>query len=232
MNSMRRHYPWLWFDADGTLFDYNRSESVALQQAFQCVDLAFDAGYLAVYRRINQELWLALERHEITTADLPVRRFELLAETLQLACSPADLSAIYLEQLALCSELIDGALDVLRALRETCRFAIVTNGFQAVQRSRLARSAIREYITDVIISEEVGAAKPKPEFFAAAFARLGNPDKADVLLIGDSLTSDMQGGVDYGLATCWYNPAGEPRSNGLPITYEIADLRELLDVLG
>jgi 2-haloacid dehalogenase len=229
---MRRHYPWLWFDADGTLFDYNRAESVALQQAFQCVNLPFDEEYLAVYRRINQQLWQALERREITSAALPVRRFELVAETLQLACSPSEMSAIYLEQLALCSELIDGALDVLRALRETCRFAIVTNGFQAVQRSRLARSAIREYITDVIISEEVGAAKPTSAFFAAAFDRLGHPDKSDVLLIGDSLTSDMQGGVDYGLATCWFNPAGEPRPDGLPITYEIADLRELLDVLG
>lgn len=229
---MRKHYPWLWFDADGTLFDYNRAESVALQQAFQCVDVPFDEGYLAVYRRINQDLWQALEQRDITPAALPVRRFELLAEALQLACSPADLSAAYLDQLALCTELIDGACAVLHALQATCRFAIVTNGFRAVQRSRLARSAIREYITDVIISEEVGAAKPKPEFFAAAFARLGHPAKSDVLLIGDSLTSDMQGGVDYGLATCWFNPAGEPRPNGLPITYEIADLRELLDVLG
>lgn len=229
---MRRHYPWLWFDADGTLFDYDRAESVALQQAFQCVDQPFDEGVLPVYRRINQQLWQALEQREISSAALPVRRFEMLAEELQLTCSPGEMSAVYLEQLGLCSELIDGACEVLHALRATCRFAIVTNGFQTVQRSRLARSAIREYIVDVIVSEEVGAAKPKPDFFAAAFARLGHPDKDDVLLIGDSLTSDMQGGVDYGLATCWYNPAGAPRPEGLPITYEIAGLRELLGVLG
>ena len=126
---------------------------------------------------------------------------------------------------------MDGAEEVLRTLQATCRLAIVTNGLLAVQRSRLARSRIRDYIAELIISEEVGAAKPEPAFFTAAFARMGQPAKSDVLLIGDSLSSDMQGGLDYGLDTCWYNPAGEPRPNGLPITYEIGHLHDLLKML-
>lgn len=228
---MRKHYPWLWFDADGTLFDYNRAEDIALKQAFQSLNTPFDDEYLDIYRRINQRLWQALERREITPALLQVRRFELLQEAIQLTFSPGQMSAAYVEQLAVRAELIDGAYDILHTLRGTCRFAIVTNGLQAVQRSRLAHSTIRDYITDLIISEEVGAAKPKPDFFAAAFARLGYPAKSDVLMIGDSLTSDMQGGVDYGLDTCWYNPSAEPRPGDLQITYEIAHLRELLEVL-
>lgn len=228
---MRKHYPWLWFDADGTLFDYDRAEKTALQQAFQSVNTPFEPEYLHVYRRINQQLWQALERQEITPAILQVRRFELLQEALQLAGSPIQMSTAYLEQLALCAELIDGAEEVLRTLQATCQLAIVTNGLQAVQRSRLARSRIRDYITELIISEEVGAAKPEAAFFAAAFARVGHPAESDVLLIGDSLSSDMQGGLDYGLDTCWYNPDGEPRPNGLPITYEIAHLRDLLKML-
>lgn len=225
-------YTWLWFDADGTLFDFHQAESIALEQAFRSVDTPFDGECLASYRRINQELWQALEQRAITSEVLPVRRFELLLEALQLTCSPSQLSAAYLEHLALRTELVDGALEVLRALRETYRFAIVTNGLQAVQRSRLARSEIREYIDELIISEEVRAAKPKAEFFEAAFARMGYPDRSEVLLIGDSLTSDMRGGVDYGLATCWYNPAGEPRPADLPITHEISHLCELLEILG
>jgi 2-haloacid dehalogenase len=228
---MKKHYPWLWFDADGTLFDYDRAEKTALQRAFQSVDMPFEPEYLRVYRRINQQLWQALERQEITPALLQVRRFELLHEALQLNGSPTQMSAAYVEQLALCAELMDGAEEVLRTLQATCQLAIVTNGLLAVQRSRLARSRIRDYITELIISEEVGAAKPEPAFFAAAFARMGHPAKSDVLLIGDSLSSDMQGGLDYGLDTCWYNPAGEPRPHGLPITYEIEHLRDLLKML-
>jgi 2-haloacid dehalogenase len=228
---MKKHYPWLCFDADGTLFDYDHAENIALKQAFQSLHIPFEDTYLDIYGRINQQLWQALERREITPTVLQVRRFELLLETLHLAGSPTQISAAYLEQLALRAELIDGAADVLHALEGACRFAIVTNGLQAVQRSRLAHSAIRDCISELIISEEVGAAKPKPAFFEAAFARLGHPARSDVLVIGDSLSSDMQGGVDYGLDTCWYNPAGAPRPGDLPITYEIAHLRELLEIL-
>jgi 2-haloacid dehalogenase len=229
---MKKHYPWLWFDADGTLFDYNRAEGIALEQTFHSIGIPFDDEYLDVYRRINQGLWQALERREITPAVLPVRRFELLREALQLDYSPIRMSAAYLEHLALRTELIDGAYEVLHALHTTCRIAVVTNGLQDVQRRRLAHSEIRDFISELIISEEVGAAKPEPAFFATAFARLGSPAKSEVLLIGDSLSSDIQGGADYGLDTCWYNPSGEPRPGALPITYEIAHLRDLLELLG
>ena len=229
---MRKHYPWLWFDADGTLFDYNRAEGIAIKNAFEALSIPFNDECLEVYRRINKQLWQALERREITPDVLQVRRFEMLQEALQLSFSPCHLGTAYLEQLAIRAELIDGASEILHTLHGRCRVAIVTNGLQAVQRSRLANSLIRDYIAELIISEEVGAAKPKPGFFEAASARLGHPAKSDVLMIGDSLTADMQGGLDYGLDTCWYNPSAEPRPGDLQITYEIAHLRELLEVLG
>jgi 2-haloacid dehalogenase len=228
---MKKHYPWLWFDADGTLFDFHRAEGLALRGAFQALSAPFQDDYLDIYRGINQQLWQALERREITQAVLQLRRFELLLETLRLTGSATELGAAFLEQLAACAELIDGAQDVLHALQARSRVAIVTNGLQAVQRSRLDRSPIRDYVADVIISEEVGAAKPKAAFFDAAFARLGSPAKTDVLIIGDSLTADIRGGADYGIDTCWFNPAGETRPDGLAITYEIAHLRDLLDLL-
>lgn len=228
---MKKHYPWLWFDADGTLFDYNLAEATALKKTFQSLKLPFEKGYLDVYRQINHQLWQALEQQKITQAVLQFRRFELLLEALQLSGSHEKMSSVYVEQLANCAQLMEGAYEVLQSLHRKCRLAIVTNGLQAVQRSRLANSIIRDFIDEIIISEEIGAAKPHPAFFETAFARLGNPAKSEVLIIGDSLSSDMQGGVDYGIDTCWYNPTSEPSPNGLPITYEIKHLRELLDIV-
>jgi len=229
---MKRHYLWLLFDADGTLFDYNRAEAAALQSAFALLHLDFSDGYLDTYRRINHALWQALEKKQITPEVLQVRRFELLLQALGLAGSPARLSNLYLEQLGLCTELIEGAYEVLQRLQRTSRIAVVTNGLQAVQRSRLARSRIRDFVSELIISEEIGAAKPQVEFFDAAFARLGHPSKREALIIGDSLSSDIQGGINYGLDTCWFNPGATRRPHGPEqITYEIRPLRQLLDTV-
>jgi 2-haloacid dehalogenase len=228
---MKKHYPWLWFDADGTLFDYNRAEATALRQTFHSLSLPFEEGYLDVYRKINTGLWQALERQEITQAALGFRRFELLMEALQVSGSPEQMSSAYVQQLAICSDLMDGACEVLQTLYRKSQIAIVTNGLEAVQRGRLAHSKIRKFITELIISEEVGAAKPGAAFFDAAFTRTGHPAKSDVLIIGDSLTSDIQGGVDYGIDTCWYNPEGQKQPEGLQITYEIKHLRELLEIV-
>ena len=228
---MKKHYPWLWFDADGTLFDYDRAEAAALKNTFHSLTLPFEDAYLDVYRKINHRLWQALERQEITQAVLRNRRFELLMEAIQVSGSPEEMSSTYVEQLSICSELMEGAYEVLQRLHEKSQIAIVTNGLQAVQRGRLEHSAIRGFIQELIISEEIGAAKPGRAFFDAAFARCGHPAKSDVLIIGDSLSSDIQGGVDYGIDTCWYNLTGEVKPENLPITYEIASLAELLKII-
>lgn len=228
---MKKHYPWLWFDADGTLFDYNRAEATAFRKAFDLLQFQFDDSYLDAYQQINRELWKALERHEITPAVLRVRRFELLLKALQLAGSADDLNVAYVEQLGLCTDLMEGAYEVLQTLHSRCHIAIVTNGLEAVQRSRLMRSTIYPFVSELIISEEVGAAKPHPAYFDAAFARTGRPPKQDVLIIGDSLSSDIGGGVDYGIDTCWYNPTGQSGPAGLPVTYQITHLRELLELV-
>jgi 2-haloacid dehalogenase len=220
-------YRWLLFDADGTLFDYDRAERTAIEQTLAQIGVSFDPGYLASYRQINQALWQAVERGEIAPSVVKVRRFELLLEAIQITYSPATFSASYLECLANCSELLEDAAAVLAALHKTYRLAILTNGLQVVQRGRLARSVIRHHISDIIISEEIGAAKPAKEFFDTAFARLGNPSKREVLMIGDGWASDIQGAVQYGIDACWYNPGRKPRPTNCEITREIASLSEL-----
>ena len=225
-------YRWLLFDADGTLFDYDRAERAALEQVLGQIGVSTDPGQLAAYRRINQALWQAVEKGEITPGMVKVRRFELLLEAIQVAYSPNALSASYLECLANCSELLEDAGEVLGALRRKYQIAILTNGLKEVQRGRLSRSAIRPHISQIIISEEVGAAKPAREFFDQAFARLGHPSKREVLMVGDGWASDIQGAVQYGIDASWYNPGRKPRPANCEITREIAALRELSDWLG
>lgn len=228
---MKRHYPWLWFDADGTLFDYHRAESSALQKTFELLHLPFEDNYLDIYRQINHGLWQALERQEIKPDVLRVRRFELLLEALKLTGSHDHLSTTYVEQLGLRTDLMDGAYEVLQTLHRSSKLAIITNGLQSVQRSRLAHSTIRDFISEIVISEEIGVAKPSAAYFDAAFAQTGYPAKKDVLIIGDSLTSDIQGGADYGVDTCWYNPSDQPGPEHPEITYEIRHLRDLLELI-
>lgn len=224
-------YQWLLFDADGTLFDYDRAERAALGRACERIGVSFDANCLAAYRGINEAMWKAVERGETTPGAVKVRRFELLLETLQVAYPAAAFSADYLECLAACSQLTEGAEESLRTLAPKYRMAILTNGLKEVQRGRLAGSAIRQHISDLIISEEIGFAKPARGFFDAAFARLGEPPRHAALMIGDGWASDILGAVAYGLDACWFNPSRKPRPAQPKITREITSLRELTDWL-
>ena len=229
---MSTPYRWLLFDADGTLFDFERAETSALARTFAQFDLPLAPDLQDTYRVINQQCWQALERGELTPETLQTRRFELLFAAEGIAGEAQPFSTAYLANLAQMADLLDGAAEVLAALRDRYRFAIITNGLAAVQHGRLARSAIRDDIAALIISEEVGSAKPAPGIFDAAFAAMGGPAKGEVLMIGDSLTSDIRGACDYGIDACWFNPGSQPRPAHLPITYEISRLEELIELLG
>ncbi|HSG17116.1 MAG TPA: YjjG family noncanonical pyrimidine nucleotidase [Anaerolineae bacterium] len=221
-------YTTLLFDADGTLFDYDRAETWALSETFAQYGHAFKPGYSDLYRRVNGPLWDALEQGDVTQDRLKVLRFELLFDQLGLAVDPAAFSASYSRQLGQGTFLIDGALETVAELNDDYRLFIITNGLTDVQRPRFGESSIGRYFEDWIISEEVGFAKPDPRIFDVAFERMGRPDKEQVLIIGDSLTSDIAGGIAYGIDTCWFNPAGRKADATTLITYEIQELSQLL----
>ena len=225
-------YKWLLFDADGTLFDYDRAEAVQLRNTFEELGLEFEAPYAGVYRKINGEIWLDFEAGRITQERLRTRRFELLFDATRLDCDPDEFSRRYLANLALGTDLIEGAEVVVKSLHGRVGLAIITNGLADVQRPRFARSTVGRYFSDVVISEEVGAAKPDPVIFDVAFARMGFPRKKDVLIVGDSLSSDIKGGVNYGIDTCWFNPEGKPNGSEVTARYEISELMDLLSLLG
>lgn len=224
-------YNTLLFDADDTLFDFRKSEAAALRQTLAALKIPFQPEYDPLYAACNQQVWQEFERGEVTSAELRVKRFRLFFEKIGQKHDPQAASPVYLQNLALGAYLLPGAETLISMLKPLCRLALVTNGIAQVQRSRLARSPLADCFTGgVYISEEIGAAKPAPAYFDAVFSAIGNPPRAGVLLIGDSLSSDMRGGLDYGIDTCWYNPRGAPAS--LPVTHQIRRLEELPALLG
>lgn len=223
-------YTWLLFDADNTLFDFNLAELKALQNCFLEFGYPYNGRTGETYRTINQQIWQQLEQGEITPQALRTTRFSRLFAAIGIQAKPEPFSEAYLRHLANCGDLVQGAEATIRQLHKNYRLGLITNGLSDVQRPRLAASPLQASFETVTISDEVGSAKPDPGIFEAAFKAMGRPAKADVLLIGDSLSSDMQGGYDYQIDTCWFNPQAKP-GNGLPVTYEIQQLTELLTIL-
>ena len=226
-----KSYCWLLFDADGTLFDYDRAETFALRQSFTQIDAPFDADCQAKYRAINHQIWQHFEQGKITAERLKSRRFELLFETLGLDVNAQAFSDRYLSNLSQATFLMQGAEEIVKKLSKAYHIAMITNGLTKVQRPRFRNSMISAYIEATIISEEVGVAKPDPKIFDIAFEQMQYPNRDVVLIIGDSLTSDMQGGQNYGIDTCWFNPENVSNRTAIVPTFEIQHLSELLAIL-
>lgn len=224
-------YNWLLFDADGTLFAYDGAEEEALQNVFTHYGLPFSEEITQRYKLINQEMWNRLEKQTISLLQLRWQRFADLFEELGIDQDAKMFSETYLDYLGKSAHLIPGTLEFLEQLDGKFNMVIITNGITDVQLSRIRLSGLDRYFPHVFTSEAIGIFKPAIGFFDAVFEGIGHPPKEKVLVIGDSLTSDMAGGVGYGLDTCWYNPFGLADELGLPITYEIQDMQELFDVL-
>ena len=229
-------YHWLLFDADGTLFDYDLAEAKALEGTFHNFKLPFHTHSADTYRLINRQVWDDFEKGQISAEVLRTARFERLFEALKINApgkrqSVLDFSRQYLQNLAQAGDLIPGAFETLETLRKKYRLGIITNGLQDVQRPRLAASGIAAFFDVISISDELGVAKPDPRFFQQTFEHMGRPPRETVLVIGDSLSSDIQGGNQSGLDTCWFNPTGSPSNPSIPATFEIRNLTELIDLL-
>lgn len=224
-------YTWLLFDADGTLFAYDGAEEEALQNAFAHYQSPFSAEVGEAYKRINQGLWKRLEEQSITLMELRWQRFADLFDEFGIAQDAVEFSRTYLHYLGQAAHLIPGSLEVLEQLHGKFNLAIITNGITEVQLSRIRISGLDRYFPHVFTSEALGVFKPASGFFDAVFEDIGHPARENVLVIGDSLSSDIAGGVGYGLDTCWYNPRGDQDRNGYPITYEIRELKQLLEIL-
>ena len=175
-------YNWLLFDADETLFDFATTESRALRATIEQAGLPFEPGFASMFSHFNQQVWHELERGEITRAELRVKRFRLFFDEAHLNGDADTVSLLYLQNLALGTDLIEGAEEVIRALKQNHPLAIVTNGMRQVQRPRIANSSIHDCFEKIFISEEMGADKPSPAYFDAVYAEIGQPPKETVLI--------------------------------------------------
>ena len=224
-------YEWLFFDADGTLFDYDAAEGVALQRTFEALGLGYAPDYRQVYRKVNAAIWREFEAGQISAERLRTGRFERLFERIHLPADAAEFSRLYLANLAQAAQLIEGAEAVVRSLAQHYRLAIITNGLKDVQRPRLESSTIAAFFPLVVISEEIGVVKPEARFFDVALSMAGGPHKDKVLVIGDNPGSDIQGGLNAGIDTCWYNPRRLAADPHIPSRYMIHHLDDLLGLL-
>lgn len=227
---MAKYYCVL-FDADNTLLDFDAAENKALAETLNEFGLDADAETMERYRQINRALWKRLEKGEIRRDKLLSERFSQLLSALQARGNGSDMNRCYLNYLAQHPDTIPGALNVLDELAEVATLAVVSNGVEKVQKKRAKDAGLTQYMEDLFISEQVGCDKPNRKFFDYVLRALGVEQRSHVLVVGDSLTSDIQGGLNAGLDTCWYNPNGAANETGIQPKYEIHRLEELYPIV-
>ncbi len=222
-------YKYLLFDADNTLLDFDLAEAEALRETLSLSPLGFTEEVHKRYHIINDLEWKKLERGETTREKLRIDRFANLYNEFGLDGEKygAKTADIYTGRLSCQGQLIDGAEDILKSLSARYDCYIVTNGITEVQKSRMARTPLGQYIKHSFISQEMGCAKPAPVFFEKVLEFIGDPDRSKYLVIGDSLTSDIAGAKAYGIDSVWLSQ-GE---SDMP-TYRIEKLSDLHNILG
>ena len=222
----------LW-DIDATLLDFLAAEKAAIRTCFskynlgECTDVM-----LGRYSIINKKYWEMLERGEMSKADILVNRFRefFASEGIETECEK-EFNDSY--QVALGDTICfrDNGYELVKKLQGRYRQFVVTNGTFVAQERKLRKSGIGELVEEAFISDLIGFEKPSIEFFDHVFEKIGEYDKNEVLIIGDSLTSDMQGGNNAGIVCCWYNPNHLENTKNVKIDYEIEDLWQLEEIL-
>lgn len=226
-------YEIILFDADGTLLDFKRSEREALREALFSIGISADEEMIATYSRINDGLWKMLERGEIEKSVLLTRRFEDFFAHYGLEGDAPDLAGRYMNALSEKGYLLEGAWELCRRLYGRCRLYIVTNGVEFIQRGRYARTDLCRFFEDTFISGVVGYEKPDIRYFETVAAAIPDFKKEKAVIVGDSLTSDMQGGFNFGIDTCYFNPDGREISNEVrgKLTFVARSFEEIYDCL-
>lgn len=219
----------LW-DVDGTLLDFDAAEHAAIRKLFQefhlgeCTD-----AMLTRYHEINSCFWKRLERNEISKKQVLVGRFEQFFNEYHIKTDiVSDFNERY--QYALGDTIIfrDDSLNIVKALKGKVKQYVVSNGTIAAQTRKLDDSKLGEQMDDIFLSEELGVEKPNVAFFEQVLSIINEDDRSTVMIVGDSLTSDIQGGMNAGIKTCWYNPSKKTAPPSYQIDYIISDLHELL----
>lgn len=222
-------YGIILFDADGTLLDFGRAENEALRESLVSVGIKPDDEMAGTYSRINDSLWKALERGEVTKEVLRYRRFELFFAHYGMSYDARNMANTYEGNLSQKGYLLDGARELCERLYGKARMYIVTNGIETIQLGRYARCGLEKYFDDIFISGRVGYEKPDVRYFEHIENKIPDFSKGSAVIIGDSLTSDMRGGLNFGIDTCWYNPRRKELPADMSLTHVSYDFDNIYD---
>ena len=224
-------YKFLLFDADGTLLDFARSEAEALKEMLFENGICNDDATVELYSGINDSLWKLLEKGEIDKQTLLVRRFELLLEALSIEGDPVLMAREYEDKLSTKGYVLEGVEEMCQALYGRAKMYIVTNGLEKVQRGRYAVCGIDKYFENAFISDVIGYQKPSVKYFEAVAKNIKDFDKSQAIIIGDSLSSDIKGGLNFGIDTCWYNPNGVKAPEDMEITFVASSFEQVVNFI-
>ena len=223
----------LW-DIDGTLLDFSKAEEYGIRKCFEIFSLGECTDeMLSRYSVINRKYWEMLERNELTKPEVLRGRFEEFFKTEGIEFDKIDeFNLEYQYRLGDKIFFCDNGLETVQSLKGKIKQYAVTNGTFVAQSRKLSQSGLDEIFDDVFISDKVGFEKPAIEFFQAVQSEIGKFNHNEVMIIGDSLTSDMRGGNNADILCCWYNPHGGVNRDNLRIDYEITDISQVLEILG
>jgi len=220
-------YDWILFDADETLFHFDAFKGMQLMFSRKGID--FTQGDYDHYQKVNKPLWVDYQNGAITAQELKHTRFKEWADKLETTTS--ELNSAFLEAMADICTVLPGAKELMEALHGKAKMGIITNGFTDLQAIRLEKTGMSQYFEHVIISEEVGVAKPDIAIFRHALEKMGMPCKSKVLMVGDNQHSDILGGINFGIETCWLNSYGIESDRSIAPCYTVSSLHELKDIL-
>jgi len=218
-------------DLDDTIFDFHMAEAVAVRNTLQSFGVDVTDAIIARYSEINDAQWKRLEKGEMTRDEVKRRRFEILFAELGIPCDAEQVRTYYENRLAVGHYFLPGAERMLSGLAPYDLY-LVSNGTTAVQNGRLASARIAPLFKGIFLSEAIGYVKPQKAFFDACFAEIPNFDRAQAIILGDSLTSDILGGIHAGVRTCWFNPKGNPHRADIIPDFEIRSLDEFVPLIG
>ena len=227
-----KNYRNILLDVDGTLLDFAASEKMGIARVLEYYGFTAGGELLHRYHKINVAAWAAFERGEVTKERLVNQRFEDYFGQLGLQVDGEEAENLYRSFLDQSAILIDGAAELCKYLKDKgYGLYVVTNGTSTTQYKRLALSGLDIYMDDIFVSEDAGSQKPLKEYFDYCFARIPDADPKDMILLGDSLTSDIRGGLTAGIDTCWYNPAGTDGQGDIRPNYMIRHLEEFKKIV-
>lgn len=219
------------FDLDDTLFDFHKAEKIALTKTLVHFGIDPTEEALALYSTINAAHWKRLELGEISREEVKVGRYRELFKTIGVECDPVKATAYYESMLAIGHYFMPGAPELLGELYRKYRLYIVSNGTAKVQEGRIGSSGIAKYMDGIFISQILGANKPDKQFFDICFAEIPDFSLSETVIIGDSLSSDIKGGINAGITTVWFNPKGIENDNDIKPDYTIKELSEVPGLL-